>query len=234
MVPKKTQERINKQFGYIKNVAGMYPSTIINEISEVDLAEKYEKIVMPNYNSISFTATLNLIKCLLDENFIKKIFINNKVLTVLFSNGEHICAKCSDEDEYSVFVGFCVAMTKYIFQMNAKHIREMILDKVDPKKKEEVAENLKQGTNTVRNLINLEAIKYKYQNITFDCANGKIIIEGKEPREPDPELLKTFDTWSAINKHKLDQSLFNERNENNAINKLDQSLFDERNENEEE
>lgn len=187
MVPKKTQERINDQF------------------------KEYEKITV-DYNSIIFGATLNLAKCLIDENVIKKIFINNKTLTILFFNGEHVCAKCSDEDEYSVFLGFCVAMTKYILGMNAKHIREMILDKVDPKKKEEVAENLKRGTNTVRNLINSECIKYKYQNITFDCVNGKIIIEGKEPREPDPELLKNFNTWSATNQ--LDEILSDERNKN--------------------
>lgn len=192
MVPKKTQERINDQF--------------MDELNE-----EYEKII-DCFNSISFECTLNLVKCLIDENFIKKIFINNKTLTILFFNGEHVCAKCSDEDEYSVFLGFCVAITKYILGMNAKHIREMILDKVDPKKKDEVAENLKRGTNTVRNLINSECIKYKYQNITFDCVNGKIIIEGKEPREPDPELLKNFNTWSATNQ--LDEILSDERNKN--------------------
>lgn len=187
MVPKKTQERINDQF------------------------KEYEKNTV-DYNLSIYGVTLNLAKCLISENVIKKIFINDKTLTILFFNGEHVCAKCSDEDEYSVFLGFCVAMTKYILGMNAKHIREMILDKVDPKKKDEVAENLKRGTNTVRNLINSEYIKYKYQSITFDCVDGKIIIEGKEPREPDPEPLKNFNTWSATNQ--LDDMLSDERNKN--------------------
>ena len=192
MIPKKTQERINNQF--------------MDELNEA-----YEKIIA-GYNSSSFECALNLVKCLIDESFIKKIFINNKTLTVLFSNGEHVCVKCSDEDEYSVFVGFCVAITKYLFGTNAKDIRKMILDKVDSKKKEEVAENLKRGTDTVRNLINSECIKYKYQSITFDCTNGKIIIEGKEPREPAPEPLKNFNTWSTINQ--LEEMLSNERNKN--------------------
>ena len=188
MVPKKTQERINKQ--------------LLEDIENILFSRTHQ-------NSLVFEdKTTDAFK----ESWIKKIFINNKTLTVLFSNGEHVCAKCSDEDEYSVFVGFCVAMTKYLFEMNAEHIREMILDKVDPKKKEEVAENLKRGTNTVRNLINSECIKYKYQNITFDCVNGKIIIEGKEPREPDPELFKSFNTWSATNQ--LDEILSDERNKN--------------------
>lgn len=196
MVPKKTQERINNQF-------------------MGELNEEYKKIIVDyKLNSISFESTPNSVKCLIiDENFIKKIFINNKTLTVLFSNGEHVCVKCSDEDEYSVFVGFCVAITKYLFGTNAKNIRKMILDKVDPKKKEEVAENLKRGTNTVRNLINSEYIKKdKYNYVTFDCTNGKIIIEGKEPREPVPEPLENFNTWNTINQ--LEEILSDERNKN--------------------
>ena len=196
MIPKKTQERINKQLDYIDSILFffLYQSSPAFEIEVTDAM----------------------------ENWIKKIFINNKTLTVLFSDGEHVCVKCSDEDEYSVFAGFCIAMTKHIFGMNAKNIRKMILDKVDPKKKEEVAENLKRGTNTVRNLINSEYIKkckyigklnniYKYQSITFDC-NGKIIIEEKEPREPDSEPLENLNTWSTINQ--FEEMLSNERNKN--------------------
>lgn len=193
MIPKKTQERINKQ---LEDTEKILFGGIIRQYSpafEIEVTDVMEK-------------------------WIKKIFINNKTLTILFNNGEHVCAKCSDEDEYSVFVGFCIAMTKHIFGTNAKNIRKMILDKVDPKKKEEIAENLKRGTNTVRNLINSECIKHKYQSITFDCANGKIIIEEKEPREPDPEPLENFNTWSAINQLKemlkMFEMLSNEGNKN--------------------
>ena len=197
MIPKKTQERVNKQ--------------LLEDIENILFSRTHQNsLVFKDKTTDAF-----------EESWIKKIFINNKTLTVLFSNGEHICAKCSDEDEYSIFVGFCVAMTKHILGMNAKDIREMILDKVDPKKKEEVAENLKRGTNTVRNLINSEYIKDKYQSVTFDCTNGKIIIEGKEPREPDPEPLKNFNTYNAVNQLE-------------AINQLEKILSDERNKNEEE
>ena len=183
MIPKKTQERINKQLK-----------------DRVSAKNAYDSYFGGTYQSSpAFKIEVTNVM----ENWIKKIFINNKTLTILFNNGEHVCAKCSDEDEYSVFVGFCVAITKYLFETNAKDIRKMILDKVDPKKKEEVAENLKRGTNTVRNLINSDYIKkYGYQNITFDCANGKIIIEP----------LENLNTWSAINQ--LEEMLSNERNKN--------------------
>lgn len=188
MIPKKTQERINKQLedhASVKNAYGIYIDNIL--FGGTHQSAPACKIEVTNAM----------------ESRIKKIFINNKTLTILFNNGEHVCAKCSDEDEYSVFVGFCVAITKYLFETNAKDIRKMILDKVDPKKKEEVAENLKRGTNTVRNLINSDYIKkYGYQNITFDCANGKIIIEP----------LENLNTWSAINQ--LEEMLSNERNKN--------------------
>lgn len=192
MVPKKTQERINKQLEDHVSAKNAYDIYIDNIL----FGGTYQ-------SSPAFETEVTDVM----ENWIKKIFINNKTLTVLFSDGEHVCVKCSDEDEYSVFAGFCIAMTKYILGMNAKNIRKMILDKVDPKKKEEVAENLKRGTNTVRNLINSERIKHKYQSITFDCTNGKIIIEEKEPREPDPEPLENFNIWSAINQ--LEEMLSN-------------------------
>ena len=192
MIPKKTQERINKQLEDRSSEKNAYDIYIDNIL----FGETHQS--SPAFE-IEVTDAM--------ENWSKKIFINNKTLTVLFSNGEHVCVKCSDEDEYSVFVGFCVAITKYLFGTNAKDIRKMILDKVDPKKKEEVAENLKQGTNTIRNLINSECIKNKYQSITIDCADGKIIIEGKEPREPDPEPLESFNTWSVVNQ--LDEMLSN-------------------------
>ena len=170
MIPKKTQERINKQLEDHVSVKTAYDIYIDN-------------ILFGETPQGSPAFEIEVTDAM--ESWIKKIFINNKTLTVLFSDGEHICAKCSDEDEYSVFVGFCVAITKYLFAMNAKDIRKMILNKVDSKKKKEVAENLKRGTNTVRNLINSEYIKDKCQRITFDCANGKIIIEERNKNEEE-------------------------------------------------